>query len=253
MFLLYCFRTLRCLVFPMTLVVNMSDPMTEVRVNSQQQLEQMQEAAKAQLAKIEEKAAERQRQMEAHAAAKHQAMVAKQKADAEHRAKVVKQAAMPARRLPPQADQICANIASRQPVKPKGSVAAVDPKATAVKPKGSVAAVGPKATDVKAKGSSAAVSPKPTAVKAKATGGIPDKAKAKANIQAVIPSRYAAAKASQPKIELPIPDEEARADAAQICSRVFGQKACRVFSFIFRHFLFRHFVFRYFIYRGFCL
>ena len=65
MFLLYCFRTLRCLVFPMTLVVNMSDPMTEVRANSQQQLEQMQQAAKAQLAMIEEKAAERQRQMEA--------------------------------------------------------------------------------------------------------------------------------------------------------------------------------------------
>ena len=237
MFLLYCFRTLRCLVFPMTLVVNMSDPMTEVRVNSQQELEQMQAAAQAQLAQIEEKAAERQRQMEADAAAKHKANVAKQQADAEHRAKLAKQAAMPARRLPPQANQICQNIASRQAVKPKGSVAAVDPKATAVKPKGS----------------SAALNPKPTAVKAKATGGIPDKAKAKANIQAVIPSRYAAAKASQPKIELPIPDEEARADAAQICSRVFGQKACRVFSFIFRHFLFRHFVFRYFIYRGSCL
>ena len=253
MFLLYCFRTLRCLVFPMTLVVNMADPLTDVRANSRLELQQMQDAAREQLAEVERKAAERQRLVEAEQAKLMQARAAKEKADAEHRAKLAKQAAMPARRLPRQANQICANIASRQPVKPKGSAAAVDPKATAVKPKGSVAAVGPKATDVKAKGSSAAVSPKPTAVKAKATGGIPDKAKAKANIQAVIPSRYAAAKASQPKIELPIPDEEARADAAQICSRVFGQKACRVFSFIFRHFLFRHFVFRYFIHRGFCI
>ena len=209
MFLLYCFRTLRCLVFPMTLVVNMSDPLTEVRVNSQQELAQMQAAAEAQLAKIEEKAAERQRQMEAAAAAKHQAMVAKQKADAEHRAKVVKQAAMPARRLPPQATQICQNIANKQVV----------PKS--VQPRGSVA-LGKEPEKAQPKASAQPV--KATAVKAKAIGGMPDKAKAKANIQSVIPSRYAAAKASQPDIKLPIPDEEARADAAQICSRVLGPK-----------------------------
>ena len=133
MFLLYCFRTLRCLVFPMTLVVNMSDPMTEVRANSQQQLEQMQQAAKAQLAMIEEKAAERQRQMEADATAKHQAKLAAiAKADAEHRAKLAKQAAMPARRLPPHKASVAAVDAKAPAVKPKGSVAAVDPQATAV-------------------------------------------------------------------------------------------------------------------------
>ena len=207
MFLLYCFRTLRCLVFPMTLVVNMSDPLTEVRVNSQQELAQMQAAAEAQLAKIEEKAAERQRQMEAAAAAKHQAMVAKQKADAEHRAKVIKQAAMPARRLPPQAQGICQNIANKQDAK-----ILVVPKS--VQPWGSVAGAAPpwKAPPpVKA----TAQPVKATAAKAKAIGGMPDKAKAKANIAAVMPIRYSAAKATVAK---------ARADAAQICSRVFGQK-----------------------------
>ena len=196
----------------MTLVVNMSDPMTEVRANSQQQLEQMQQAAKAQLAMIEEKAAERQRQMEAEATAKHQAKLAAiAKADAEHRAKLAKQAAMPARRLPPH----------------KASVAAVDAKAPAVKPKGSVAAVDPQATAVQAKGSSAAVNPQPTAVKAKAKAVIPDRKTALANIQAVMPKRYSAASSCPPlrDIKLPIPDEEARADAAQICSRVFGQKS----------------------------
>ena len=199
----------------MTLVVNMSDPMTEVRANSQQQLEQMQQAAKAQLAMIEEKAAERQRQMEAEATAKHQANLAERQrqmnADAEHRAKLAKQAAMPARRLPPH----------------KASVAAVDAKAPAVKPKGSVAAVDPQATAVQAKGSSAAVNPQPTAVKAKAKAVIPDRKTALANIQAVMPKRYSAASSCPPlrDIKLPIPDEKARADAAQICSRVFGQKS----------------------------
>ena len=170
----------------MTLVVNMSDPMTEVRANSQQQLEQMQQAAKAQLAMIEEKAAERQRQMNA---------------DAEHRAKLAKQAAMPARRLPPH----------------KGSVAAVDAKAPAVKPKGSVAECPLRRF----------VDPQPTAVKAKAKAVIPDRKTALANIQAVMPKRYSAASSCPPlkEIKLPIPDEKARAEAAEICSRVFGQKS----------------------------
>ena len=189
----------------MTLVVNMSDPMTEVRANSQQQLEQMQQAAKAQLAMIEEKAAERQRQMEAEVTAKHQANLAERqrrmKADAEHRAKLAKQAAMPARRLPPH----------------KASVAAVDAKAPAVKPKGSVAECPLRRF----------VDPQPTAVKAKAKAVIPDRKTALANIQAVMPKRYSAASSCPPlrDIKLPIPDEKARADAAQICSRVFGQKS----------------------------
>ena len=189
----------------MTLVVNMSDPMTEVRANSQQQLEQMQQAAKAQLAMIEEKAAERQRQMEAEVTAKHQANLAERqrrmKADAEHRAKLAKQAAMPARRLPPH----------------KPPVAAVDAKAPAVKPKGSVAECPLRRF----------VDPQPTAVKAKAKAVIPDRKTALANIQAVMPKRYSAASSCPPlrDIKLPIPDEKARADAAQICSRVFGQKS----------------------------
>ena len=189
----------------MTLVVNMSDPMTEVRANSQQQLEQMQQAAKAQLAMIEEKAAERQRQMEAEVTAKHQANLAERQrqmnADAEHRAKLAKQAAMPARRLPPH----------------KPPVAAVDAKAPAVKPKGSVAECPLRRF----------VDPQPTAVKAKAKAVIPDRKTALANIQAVMPKRYSAASSCPPlrDIKLPIPDEKARADAAQICSRVFGQKS----------------------------
>jgi len=165
----------------------------------------MQQAAKAQLAMIEEKAAERQRQMEAEATAKHQANLAERqrqmKADAEHRAKLAKQAAMPARRLPPH----------------KPPVAAVDAKAPAVKPKGSVAECPLRRF----------VDPQPTAVKAKAKAVIPDRKTALANIQAVMPKRYSAASSCPPlrDIKLPIPDEEARADAAQICSRVFGQKS----------------------------
>ena len=205
MFLLYCFRTLRCLVFPMTLVVNMSDPMTEVRANSQQQLEQMQQAAKAQLAMIEEKAAERQRQMEAEATAKHQANLAERQrqmnADAEHRAKLAKQAAMPARRLPPHRPPVAAQAVKAPAVKPKGSVAECPLRRF--------------------------VDPQPTAVKAKAKAVIPDRKTALANIQAVMPKRYSAASSCPPlkEIKLPIPDEKARADAAQICSRVFGQKS----------------------------
>ena len=205
MFLLYCFRTLRCLVFPMTLVVNMSDPMTEVRANSQQQLEQMQQAAKAQLAMIEEKAAERQRQMEAEATAKHQANLAERqrqmKADAEHRAKLAKQAAMPARRLPPHRPPVAAQAVKAPAVKPKGSVAECPLRRF--------------------------VDPQPTAVKAKAKAVIPDRKTALANIQAVMPKRYSAASSCPPlkEIKLPIPDEKARAEAAEICSRVFGQKS----------------------------
>ena len=205
MFLLYCFRTLRCLVFPMTLVVNMSDPMTEVRANSQQQLEQMQQAAKAQLAMIEEKAAERQRQMEAEATAKHQANLAERQrqmnADAEHRAKLAKQAAMPARRLPPHRPPVAAQAVKAPAVKPKGSVAECPLRRF--------------------------VDPQPTAVKAKAKAVIPDRKTALANIQAVMPKRYSAASSCPPlrDIKLPIPDEKARAEAAEICSRVFGQKS----------------------------
>ena len=155
----------------MTLVVNMADPLTDVRANSRLELQQMQDAAREQLAEVQRKAAERQRLVEAEQAKLMQARAAKEKADAEHRAKLAKQAAMPARRLPPQAKEICQNIASRAvksvvAVKPKGSTAAVDPKATAsVKPKGSTAAVDPKATaSVKPKGSVAAVvDPKATA------------------------------------------------------------------------------------------
>ena len=63
-----------------TLVVNMSDPMTDVRANSQRTLQQMQDAAREQLAEVQRKAAERQKLVEAEQAKLKQARAAKEKA-----------------------------------------------------------------------------------------------------------------------------------------------------------------------------
>ena len=109
---------------------------------------------------------------------------------------------------------------------------------------------------------------KATAVKAKAKGGfpIPDREVALANLRAVFPSRYSAAKlgdeqlkakAATTKVWEPrtaVDKAAAGMTVAKASSQILTSvKTFLYTSFIFRHFIFRHFVFRHFIYRGFCL
>jgi len=267
------YRTLRCLVFPMTLVVNAADPLTEDPAADPGQ------GIKARLASMQQEAL-----------AKH----------AEHLAKE-QQATLVVSGLQSMAQQVhlraarLKHSARRQQLyqiapQPKGNIATAvkaEVVATEIWPtvkaevahplasKPLVEARPPKVTWKSwAKGSHLAKpSPKATwkpgmpippeslatqdgeplvkaaAVKAKAKGGfpIPDRETALANIRAVFPSRYSAAK---------LGDEQLKAKAAttkassQILTSV---KTFLYTSFIFRHFIFRHFVFRHFIYRGCCL
>ena len=263
------YRTLRCLVFPMTLVVNAADPLTEDPAADPGQ------GIKARLASMQQEAL-----------AKH----------AEHLAKE-RQATLVVSGLQSMAQQVhlraakLKHSARRQQLyqiapQPKGNIATAvkaevvateiwpTVKAEVAHPLASKPLVEARPPKVKAKGSHLAKpSPKATwkpgmpippeslatqdgeplvkatAVKAKAKGGfpIPDRETALANIRAVFPSRYSAAK---------LGDEQLKAKAAttkassQILTSV---KTFLYTSFIFRHFIFRHFVFRHFIYRGFCL
>ena len=249
------YRTLRCLVFPMTLVVNAADPLTEDPAADPGQ------GIKARLASMQQEAL-----------AKH----------AEHLAKE-QQATLVVSGLQSMAQQVhlraarLKHSARRQQLyqiapQPKGNIATAvkaevvateiwpTVKAEVAHPLASKPLVEARPPKVKAKGSHLAKpSPKATqdgepvvkatAVKAKAKGGfpIPDREVALANLRAVFPSRFSAAK---------LGDEQLKAKAAttkassQILTSV---KTFLYTSFIFRHFIFRHFVFRHFIYRGFCL
>ena len=210
------YRTLRCLVFPMTLVVNAADPLTEDPAADPGQ------GIKARLASMQQEAL-----------AKH----------AEHLAKE-RQATLVVSGLQPMAQQVhlqaaqLKHSARRQQLyqiapQPKGNIATAvkaevvateiwpTVKAEVAHPLASQPLVVPRPPKAKAKGSVGSHLAKPspkatqdgepvvkaTAVKAKAKGGfpIPDREAALANLRAVFPSRYSAAK---------LGDEEERAKAA---------------------------------------
>ena len=266
------YRTLRCLVFPMTLVVNAADPLTEDPAADPGQ------GIKARLASMQQEAL-----------AKHAEHLAKER----QATLVVSGLQSMAQQVHLQAAQL-KHSARRQQLyqiapQPKGNIATAvkaevvateiwpTVKAEVAHPLASKPLVEARPPKVKAKGSVGSHLAKPspkatwkpgmpippeslatqdgeplvkaTAVKAKAKGGfpIPDREVALANLRAVFPSRFSAAK---------LGDEQLKAKAAttkassQILTSV---KTFLYTSFIFRHFIFRHFVFRHFIYRGFCL
>ena len=269
------YRTLRCLVFPMTLVVNAADPLTEDPAADPGQ------GIKARLASMQQEAL-----------AKH----------AEHLAKE-RQATLVVSGLQSMAQQVhlqaarLKHSARRQQLyqiapQPKGNIATAvkaEVVATEIWPtvkaevahplasKPLVEARPPKVTWKSwAKGSHLAKpSPKATwkpgmpippeslatqdgeplvkaaAVKAKAKGGfpIPDRETAGANIRAVFPSRY-----SNWKSNWVMRGSRPKAATTKASSQILTSvKTFLYTSFIFRHFIFRHFVFRHFIYRGCCL
>ena len=252
------YRTLRCLVFPMTLVVNAADPLTEDPAADPGQ------GIKARLASMQQEAL-----------AKHAEHLAKER----QATLVVSGLQSMAQQVHLQAAQL-KHSARRQQLyqiapQPKGNIATAvkaevvateiwpTVKAEVAHPLASKPLVVPRPPKAKAKGSVGSHLAKPspkatqdgepvvkaTAVKAKAKGGfpIPDREVALANLRAVFPSRFSAAT---------LGDEQLKAKAAttkassQILTSV---KTFLYTSFIFRHFIFRHFVFRHFIYRGFCL
>ena len=263
------YRTLRCLVFPMTLVVNAADPLTEDPAADPGQgikarLASMQQEALAKhaehLAK-EQQAAAVVAQLDA-AEAEATVRLNQAKAKEDLRAAQLKHSAR-RQQLHQLAPQPKGNIATA--VKAEVVATEIWPtvKAEVAHPLASKPLVVPRPPKAKAKGSVGSHLAKPspkatqdgepvvkaTAVKAKAKGGfpIPDREVALANLRAVFPSRFSAAK---------LGDEQLKAKAAttkassQILTSV---KTFLYTSFIFRHFIFRHFVFRHFIYRGCCL
>ena len=173
MFLLY--RTLRCLVFPMTLVCNDADPLTEAKGKLTSKLGALQ-------------ADRRIKQEEAEERAKAEL------AEAAKKAKLAKLARQPAKYIP--RDPKPPATAKAKSASPAKAASATAAKGSAVDPKAKVASIqSGKAAGLPSRYSAA------TDVKAKPKFPIPDRGTALTNIQAVFRRRYSDATLGDVQLE----------------------------------------------------